>query len=315
MIAETDSLGSRLKTYLYGDDLISQTDSNNTTNTFHYDGLGSTHLLSSDTGEQSDTYNYLAFGEVLNKSVATDNNYLYTGEQFDGDLEQYYLRARYYDQNLGRMTQMDSWQGRQAKPISLSKYTYTASSPVHFVDPSGNTHDLPGSTVTFRVLSTLGNRSMHYLGKTYSRALFGYNRKDLAQEVFGIVGEALMDEVLAAYKEMLKEGRQGSAANKGTWAHSKFESRVKAMRTNWKKYNITIGLEEFRKSDGTLADFKRQKDILGLDVKVYYKGALVLAYDLKTGRGMSKKRRGRLKLHFKGVEVVEIMVTPRRGKK
>ncbi|MFY8351380.1 hypothetical protein AAEU29_12650 [Pseudoalteromonas sp. SSM20] len=33
VIAETDSLGSRLKTYLYGDDLISQTDSNNTTNT------------------------------------------------------------------------------------------------------------------------------------------------------------------------------------------------------------------------------------------------------------------------------------------
>ncbi|WP_394228537.1 hypothetical protein [Pseudoalteromonas spongiae] len=49
-------LGSRLKTYLYGDDLISQTDSANTTNTFHYDGLGSTRLLSSEAGEQSDSY-------------------------------------------------------------------------------------------------------------------------------------------------------------------------------------------------------------------------------------------------------------------
>ncbi|KPV93606.1 hypothetical protein AN214_04356 [Pseudoalteromonas sp. P1-9] len=212
------------------------------------------------------------------------------------------------------MTQMDSWQGRQPEPISLNKYTYAASSPVHFVDPSGNTHDLPGAAATFRVLSTLGNRSMHYLSKTYSRALFGYNRKDLTQEVFGIVGEALMDEALAAYKEMLKEGRQGSAANKGTWAHSKFESRVKAMRTKWKKYNITLRVEEFRDSEGDRTA-RRAKDSLGLDVTVYYKSALVLAFDLKTGKGMSKKRRGRLKQHFNGVEVVEIMVTPRRGKK
>ncbi|WP_200911163.1 hypothetical protein, partial [Pseudoalteromonas sp. P1-9] len=60
VIAETDSLGSRLKTYLYGDDLISQTDSNQVTNTFHYDGLGSTRSLSNDSGEQSDSYDYLA---------------------------------------------------------------------------------------------------------------------------------------------------------------------------------------------------------------------------------------------------------------
>ena len=56
VIAETDSLGSRLKILLYGDELISQTDSTNTTNTFHYDGLGSMGLLSSEAGEQSDSY-------------------------------------------------------------------------------------------------------------------------------------------------------------------------------------------------------------------------------------------------------------------
>ncbi|WP_372770893.1 hypothetical protein [Pseudoalteromonas sp.] len=74
MIAETDSLGSRLKTYLYGDDLISQTDSTNTTNTFHYDGFGSTRLLSSDVGDQSDSFDYLAFGELQNQTGTTENN-------------------------------------------------------------------------------------------------------------------------------------------------------------------------------------------------------------------------------------------------
>ncbi|MEI4551884.1 RHS repeat-associated core domain-containing protein [Pseudoalteromonas spongiae] len=137
MIAETDSLGNRLKTYLYGDDLISQTDSNNTTNTFHYDGLGSTRSLSDDSGEQSDTYDYLAFGELQNQTGTTDNSYLYTGEQFDGDLDQYYLRARYYDQGVGRFTQQDAWMGRDGEPVTLNKYLYTHADPVNGVDPSG----------------------------------------------------------------------------------------------------------------------------------------------------------------------------------
>ncbi|MFY8351374.1 RHS repeat-associated core domain-containing protein [Pseudoalteromonas sp. SSM20] len=137
VIAETDSLGSRLKTYLYGDDLISQTDSTNTTNTFHYDGLGSTRSLSDDSGEQSDTYDYLAFGELQNQTGTTDNNYLYTGEQFDGDLDQYYLRARYYDQGVGRFTQQDAWMGRDGEPVTLNKYLYTHADPVNGIDPSG----------------------------------------------------------------------------------------------------------------------------------------------------------------------------------
>ncbi|WP_100914995.1 RHS repeat-associated core domain-containing protein [Pseudoalteromonas spongiae] len=137
MIAETYSLGSRLKTYLYGDDLISQTDSNSTTNTFHYDGLGSTRSLSNDSGEQSDSYDYLAFGELQNQTGTTENNYLYTGEQFDGDLDQYYLRARYYDQNVGRFTHQDAWMGRDGEPVTLNKYLYTHADPVNGVDPSG----------------------------------------------------------------------------------------------------------------------------------------------------------------------------------
>ncbi|KPV93613.1 tRNA3(Ser)-specific nuclease WapA precursor [Pseudoalteromonas sp. P1-9] len=155
MIAETDSLGSRLKTYLYGDDLISQTDSNNTTNTFHYDGLGSTRLLSSEAGEQSDTYDYLAFGELQNQTGTTDNNYLYTGEQFDGDLDQYYLRARYYDQNVGRFTQQDEWMGRDGEPVTLNKYLYTHADPVNGIDPSGYMTFIGQGVVASRVTGML----------------------------------------------------------------------------------------------------------------------------------------------------------------
>ncbi|WP_105171912.1 RHS repeat-associated core domain-containing protein [Pseudoalteromonas sp. T1lg24] len=152
MIAETDSLGSRLKTYLYGDDLISQIDSTNTTNTFHYDGLGSTRSLSDNSGEQSDSYDYLAFGEVLNKTGTTENNYLYTGEQFDGDLDQYYLRARYYDQNVGRFTQQDAFLGLQIRPISLNNYADL--DPISLFDYSGYATNLTESQIVNTILST-----------------------------------------------------------------------------------------------------------------------------------------------------------------
>lgn len=137
VIAETDSLGSRLKTYLYGDDLISQTDTGHTTSTYHYDGLGSTRLLTDESGQQSDSYNYSAYGELRNQTGKTDNTYLFTGEQFDSDLAQYYLRARYYDQAIGRFTRQDEWMGRVGEPVTLNKYLYTHADPVNWVDPSG----------------------------------------------------------------------------------------------------------------------------------------------------------------------------------
>ncbi|WP_199524821.1 Ig-like domain-containing protein [Pseudoalteromonas sp. bablab_jr011] len=142
VIAESNDLGARLKTYLYGDDLLSQTlttnASQNTTNTYHYDGLGSTRLLSDDSGTQSDSYTYAAFGELLNQTGTTENNFLFTGEQFDGDLDQYYLRARYYDQSIGRFTQQDEWMGKSCTPITLNKYLYAHSEPTNGIDPSGN---------------------------------------------------------------------------------------------------------------------------------------------------------------------------------
>ncbi|WP_415882126.1 Ig-like domain-containing protein [Neptuniibacter sp. QD34_54] len=122
--------------YFYGDDLLSQ-NRNGATNTYHYDGLGSTRLLTDGTGVQSDSYNYEAFGELLNQTGSTDNSYLYTGEQYDAGLDQYYLRARYYDQGVGRFTQMDEFKGWSDDPVTLHKYLYANIDPANATDPSG----------------------------------------------------------------------------------------------------------------------------------------------------------------------------------
>ncbi len=110
------------------------------TSFFHYDGLGSTRSLSDSSGNLTDTYNYEAFGELLNLTGTTDNNYLFAGEQLDANLEQYYLRARYYDQGIGRFTQQDTWMGNSSDPVTLHKYLYAGADGVNHIDPSGYFH-------------------------------------------------------------------------------------------------------------------------------------------------------------------------------
>jgi len=124
-------------TYTYGDDLVSQNRSNEI-NTYHYDGLGSTRALSNNAGALTNTYDYDAFGKTLNQNGTTQNNYLFTSEQYDPNLDQYYLRARYYNQGIGRFTQMDTWMGMNDDPITLNKYLYGNADPVNNIDPTGN---------------------------------------------------------------------------------------------------------------------------------------------------------------------------------
>ncbi len=68
---------------------------------------------------------------------STDNAFRYTGEQFDKTLNMYNLRARYYAPEIGRFYGLDSYQGRQCKPITLNKYLYAHADAVNNVDPSG----------------------------------------------------------------------------------------------------------------------------------------------------------------------------------
>ena len=136
VVHETNDQNATQVTYTHGDDLISQ-DRSASVNYYNYDGLGSTRSLTDTLGQITDTYDYNAYGTILDQSGSTNNNYLYTGEQFDASLDNYYLRARYYDPAVGRFTQMDAWMGYDIRPSSLNKYTYTESDPINGIDPSG----------------------------------------------------------------------------------------------------------------------------------------------------------------------------------
>ena len=65
------------------------------------------------------------------------NKYLFAGEQYDSNLSDYYLRARYYDTSSGRFTRRDTYEGSLDDPLTLHKYIYANANPVSFIDPTG----------------------------------------------------------------------------------------------------------------------------------------------------------------------------------
>jgi len=136
-VVEEVTAGSIDASYSYGHDLLSQ-ERGGADSYYHYDGLGSTRLLTDELGGVTDEYDYEVFGGVLNQSGVTENTYLFTGESYDATLDQYYLRARYYDQGIGRFTQQDTWMGNNSDPVTLHKYLYANADPALNIDPSGH---------------------------------------------------------------------------------------------------------------------------------------------------------------------------------
>jgi RHS repeat-associated protein len=136
VLEEYDSNGDILTSYVYGHRLISQ-ERNGDRSFYHPDGLGSIRVLTDETGQVTDTYAYDAYGKLLNVTGDTQNSYLYTGEQYDTITDSYYLRARYYNPEMGRFLSSDPFEGWLTDPLSLTNYPYVHGNPVNATDPSG----------------------------------------------------------------------------------------------------------------------------------------------------------------------------------
>ena len=102
---------------------------------YHPDEQLSTALITDETGTIKNQYRYDAFGAGLETLEELPNRICYTGQQYDGVTEQYYLRARYYNPILGRFLQEDVCQGD-----GLNLYAYCRNNPVVYWDPSGYTN-------------------------------------------------------------------------------------------------------------------------------------------------------------------------------
>jgi RHS repeat-associated protein len=145
-----------------------------------HDRLGSIRqVISYMTNVQVlNSYTYGPFGEMIAAECAEtiDNPFKFTGQYYDFEIGQYYLRARQYDPQLMRMTARDSIRGTPQEPMSLHRYIYCFDDPINKMDPSGKlAFEFGGSLSGNLTASDIGSLFNDTKGLNGLGALVAYN--------------------------------------------------------------------------------------------------------------------------------------------
>ena len=150
------------------------------------------------------------------------NPFKFTGQYFDSEINEYYLRARQYDPHISRFTSRDPVKGKAFEPLTLHKYLYCNNDPINRTDPSGE--------FTFHVADAIITGSAFY-GHMINLAAYGASSGDwrffdLAEATgkFMLAGWGLalveplgpLDRFFTYALETVYEGRTGSVTG-FTW--------------------------------------------------------------------------------------------------
>jgi RHS repeat-associated protein len=94
-------------------------------------------LVIDDGGAVQNYYTYEPFGQTIESGGTLSNCFMFTGQYFDSEIEEYYLRARQYNPHLARFTSRDPIAGQFEQPLTLHRYLYCMNAPVNWIDPDG----------------------------------------------------------------------------------------------------------------------------------------------------------------------------------
>jgi len=142
ILMELNGSGGIVKTYVYANsEVIAQHDGDTSADKYFYlhDRLGSVRLVIDDQSAVKNTYTYEPFGEMFATECTetAENPFKFTGQYFDSEIEEYYLRARQYNPHLARFTSRDPVAGQFEQPLTLHRYLYCVNAPVNWIDPDG----------------------------------------------------------------------------------------------------------------------------------------------------------------------------------
>jgi RHS repeat-associated protein len=119
--------------YVYGPGALPIERITGTTATYlHQDQLGSTRLLTDQSGSVIATYSYGAYGNTMSHTGTGATPIQFAGEYRDEESGLTYLRARYYDPATGQFLTRDP-----VVQSTRAAYSYVAGNPVNAKDPSG----------------------------------------------------------------------------------------------------------------------------------------------------------------------------------
>ncbi|GEM_PF-3404166 len=136
-IADYDRSGNLLIAYTHGpgiDEPVAMT-LNNSTYFYIPDIQGTIRAMVDMDGNTVATYQYDAWGNLVSYggSLAEQNDYLYTGREYDWQTGIYYYRYRYYNPEIGRFMQ-SSWEHTK----EMNMYVYVNNDPANHEDPTGH---------------------------------------------------------------------------------------------------------------------------------------------------------------------------------
>jgi RHS repeat-associated protein len=119
--------------YVYDDtgNPVEQIDINGTPLYYQHDQLGSTRLLTNQTGTTVATYTYDAYGNLAAYSGTADTPLRWNAQYQDAS-GLYYLRARFYDPQTAQFLTRDPF-----GLITQQIYSYAANNPLNGADPLG----------------------------------------------------------------------------------------------------------------------------------------------------------------------------------
>lgn len=137
LLAEADGENRITRYYIYGKGLIAMTTtSDDKTYCYHYNAVGSTIAITDDAEAIVNTYAYDPFGKITDWQEEVGQPFTFVG-QYGVMMEPdgfYYMRARYYDPQVGRFISEDPI-GLEGGDVNL--YVYAGNNPVNLIDPSG----------------------------------------------------------------------------------------------------------------------------------------------------------------------------------
>lgn len=106
ILMEIDPTNSSIKkTYIYANgQILAQHDGPYTASRYFYlhDRLGSVRQVINTSGNVVKYYTYNPFGETLESGGSLSNSFMFTGQYYDVEIAEYYLRARQYDPHISR---------------------------------------------------------------------------------------------------------------------------------------------------------------------------------------------------------------------
>ena len=129
---------SETSAYIYGNGRLWEDNcQSDEQNNYVYDGRGSVVQVTSGVSVEMSIL-YDPFGNILSGVDENFVGFAYNGEETNQAVGLQYLRARYYDTELGSFLTIDSYLGSLTDIVSQNRYTYANNNPVNNIDPSGH---------------------------------------------------------------------------------------------------------------------------------------------------------------------------------